>query len=422
MFLTHRGQRCLSILFSLFIWTGISESRAEILAVTFPYRAPKGDYVTQQDRYHTFRIPGMVVTGDGSILAFAEGRRGGGSDPTIDENAPIDMVLRRSTDQGRTWKPIQVIDSGFRPDGSLVDFADPTPVFDAMTQTVHLLYGQWPDRGPMVMKPGQSPDADAVNHVTWVRSSSDHGRSWSQRRQIDYPDEPSETNDGFYWRQAEPGPGHGIQLQWQDPQVAPNGRLVVPAKRYRSRTPDGPATAEPFVYYSDDHGRTWKVGRATGGPAANEDEVVELTDGRLLLDARQTRGAFRRRHISADGGLSWGPDLSDSIALTRVDGSMVRYSAARAGHDKDRILFSAPQGRGGLNRTRITVWTSYDEGKTFVNPVKFNDGFAAYSVLQRLSDGTIGLLAETSQEEGVRYGEISFHRFDIGELEQDTRR
>ena len=148
---------------------------------------------------------------------------------------------------------------------------------------------------------------------------------------------------------------------------------------------------------------------------------MELTDGRLLLDARQTRGAFRRRHISADGGLTWGPDLSDTIALTRVDGSMVRYSATRAGHDRDRILFSAPQGRDGLNRTRITVWTSYDEGETFVNPVKFNDGFAAYSVLQRLSDGTIGLLAETSQEEGVRYGEISFHRFDIGELEEGSR-
>ena len=196
MFLIYRGHRCLSILFSLFICTGISQIRAEVLGVTFPYKAPKGDYVTRQDQYHTFRIPGMVVTGDGAILAFAEGRRGGGSDPTIDENAPIDMVLRRSTDQGRTWKPMQVIDSGFWPDGSRVDFADPTPVLDAMTQTVHLLYGQWPDRGPMVMKPGQSPDADAVNHVTWVRSSSDHGRSWSQRRQIDYPDEPSETNDG----------------------------------------------------------------------------------------------------------------------------------------------------------------------------------------------------------------------------------
>ncbi len=316
---------------------------------------------------------------------------------------------------------MQVIASGFRPDGELVDFGDPTPVFDAVTQTVFLFYGQWPDKGPTVMAPGQNPDPDAANHVTWIRASNDHGRTWSERRQIDYPDEPTETGDGFYWRQAEPGPGPGIQLQWQDPQVPPNGRLVVPAKRSRSRTPDGPATPEPFVYYSDDHGKTWQVGAATAGPDANEDEVIELTAGRLLLDARQDHGDFRRRHISPDGGLSSGPDLSDTIALPRVDASMVRYSATRAGHDKDRILFSAPQGTNGLNRTRITVWTSYDEGKTSVNPVKFNDGFAAYSVLQRLSDGTIGRLAETSQEEGVRYGEISFHRFDIGELERSSR-
>ena len=327
MLLTCRGHRWHSILFSLFIWSGISQSRAEVLGVTFPYRAPKGDFVTRQDRYHTFRIPGMVVAGDGSILAFAEGRRGRGRDPTIDENAPIDMVLRRSTDQGRTWEPMQVIDSGFRPDGSRVDFADPTPVFDAVTRTVHLVYGQWPDRGPLVMKPGQSPDADAVNHVTWVRSSNDHGRTWSQRRQIDYPDDPSETNDGFYWRQAEPGPGHGIQLQWQDPQVAPNGRLVVPAKRYRSRTPDGRATAEPFVYHSDDHGKTWKVGAATGGPTANEDEVVELTDGRLLLDARQTRMELFAAATSASTAASVGDPTCRTLSPS--PGWTVPWSAIR---------------------------------------------------------------------------------------------
>ena len=104
MSVSYRNHRWLSIFFILFILTGISQSRAEVLGVTFPYRAPKGDYVTQQDRYHTFRIPGMVVSGDGSILAFAEGRRGRGSGPRRDENAPIDLVLRRSTDQGKTWE------------------------------------------------------------------------------------------------------------------------------------------------------------------------------------------------------------------------------------------------------------------------------------------------------------------------------
>jgi hypothetical protein len=97
-------------------------------SVTVPFVSPKGDYVTQPDRYHTFRIPGMIVAPDGSVLLFAEGRRGDGSDPRRDENAPIDLVMRRSIDNGRSWEPMAVIDSGFRPNGDLIDFADPTPV------------------------------------------------------------------------------------------------------------------------------------------------------------------------------------------------------------------------------------------------------------------------------------------------------
>jgi sialidase-1 len=235
-----------------------------------------------------------------------------------------------------------------------------------------------------------------------------------------YPDEPHETLDGLYWRQAEPGPGNGIQLQWQD-DSSRDGRLVIPAKRSGSSTPDGEVTVEPFVYYSDDHGKTWQVGNVTPGPDANEDEVVELTNGKLLLDGRQNSGNFRRRHLSADGGVTWGANRSDNTPITRVDGSLARYSAKRAQGEKDRLLFSAPRGEGGLNRNNITVWTSYDEGRTFTNPVQFNSGFAAYSVIQRLSDGSVGLAVETAREEGVRYGEITFYRFHITELENQVR-
>ncbi|MCZ6852787.1 MAG: sialidase family protein, partial [Gammaproteobacteria bacterium] len=377
---------------------------------------PKGEYVSQQDLYHTFRIPGMVVTRDGSILLFAEARRGDGSDPRRDENAPIDLVMRRSTDNGDTWEPMVVIDSGYRPNGDLVDFADPTPVLDATTGTVFLFYGQWPDMAPITVAYGQDPDSADGNHVVWVRSSTDGGKTWSDREQVVYPDESQETSDGLYWRQAEPGPGNGIQLQWQD-DASRNGRLIIPAKRSGSKTPDGEVTVEPFVYYSDDHGETWQVGNVTSGPDANEDEVVELTDGTVLLDGRQNSGDFRRRHRSNDGGVTWGPDTPDTIPLTKVDGSLVRYSAQRTGQDRDRILFSGPRGEAGLNRNNITIWTSYDEGKTFTNPVQFNTGFAAYSVIQRLRDGSIGMVVETAKDEGVRYGEITFYRIDIAQLE-----
>ncbi len=409
-----------SVVVLAILWTCTLQfqARAETISVTVPFVSPKGSYVTQRDRYHTFRIPGMIVARDGSILVFAEGRRGDGSDPRRDKNAPIDIVMRRSTDNGRTWQPLVVIDSGFRPNGDLADFGDPTPVLDATTGTVFLFYGQWPDIAPRNVAYGQSTDSDDGNQTVWVRSSTDHGKTWSDRKQIVYPDEPNETSDGLYWRQAEPGPGSGIQLQWQDHKTR-NGRLIIPAKRAASKTPDGQVTVEPFVFYSDDHGKTWQVGKVTPGPDANESEVVELTDGRVLLDARQNSGDFRRRHLSTDGGVTWGADNPDDIRLTKVDGSLARYSAKRAGHDRDRILFSGPRGQGGLNRNNITVWSSYDEGKTFVKPVQFNSGFAAYSVVQRLSDGTIGLLLETASGVADRYGEIKLYRFKAAELEAE---
>ncbi len=414
---------CVAIFVIVVTWASHFQATAEVISVSVPFVSPKGSFVTQQDRYHTFRIPGMVVTQDGSVLVFAEGRRGDGDDPRIEENAPIDLVMRRSTDNGQTWQPMVVIDSGFRPNGDLLDFSDPTPLFDANTGTVFLFYGQMPDIAPLAVAYGQSADPKDGNHIVWVRSSTDNGQTWSDREQVFYPDEPRETSDGFYWRQAQPGPGNGIQLQWQDPMGSRNGRLIIPAKRRGSSTPDGLVTVvEPFVYYSDDHGKTWHVGNVTPEPDANEAEVVELIDGRVLLDARQNSGNFRRRHLSTDGGVTWGPDSPDDIPITPVDGSMVRYSAKRATHDRDRILFSGPRGESGLNRNNITVWTSYDEGKTFTNPVQFNNGFAAYSVVQRLADGTIGLVVETANDAAVRYGEITFCRFDIAELEAEVRR
>ena len=404
------------ILAILSMWIVQFRAHAEVSSVTVPFVSPKGSYVTQPDRYHTFRIPGMIVARDGSILIFAEGRRGDGSDPRRDKNAPIDLVMRRSTDNGRTWEPMVVIDSGFRPNGDLVDFGDPTPVLDATTGTIFLFYGQWPDLASRTVAYGQSTDPDDGDHIVWVRSTSDNGKTWSDRKQIVYPDEPGETSDGLYWRQAEPGPGSGIQLQWQD-RKSRNGRLIIPAKRSGSSTSDGPVTVEPFVYYSDDHGKTWQVGNVTPGPDANESEVVELTDGRVMLDARQNSGDFRRHHLSIDGGVTWGPDNPNDIPLTQVDGSLGRYSAKRAAHDRDRILFSGPRGERGLNRNNVTVWTTYDEGQTFVNPVQFNSGFAAYSVVQRLADGTIGLLVETASGAADTYGKITFYRFGVAELE-----
>lgn len=396
----------------------------EVNFVSQPFISPKGAYVTTEGSYHTYRIPGMVIAADGSVLAFSEGRRGDGSDPRRDDNAPMDMCMRRSTDGGVTWDPLVVVDPGFRSNGARVDFGDPTPVLDESTGSIWLLYGQWPDYGPITANWGQDPDSADDNHVMWVQSSSDHGVTWSGPTQIDYPDEPSETSDGLYWRNAEPGPGNGIQLRWQtNPSL--NGRMVIPAKRSGSATVDGSSSSEAMVYYSDDHGATWLVGdlASAGG---NENEVVERINGQLLLDAR---AGTRTRFTSDDGGTTWADAPSSDVPITTVDASLVRYSAVRDGHDRDRMLFSGPGGNpvgSGSGRTNQLVWTSYDEGETFINPVQFvfDAEQSAYSVVARLHDDSIGMLVETSGDEvfnlGQSYGDITYFNFDLDVLEGMT--
>ena len=97
---SSRDVRSIAALVVVLTWFSHLPAVAESTPVSVPFVSPKGAYVTQQHRYHTFRIPGMIVSPDGSILLFAEGRRGKGSDPRRDENAPIDLVMRRSTDNG----------------------------------------------------------------------------------------------------------------------------------------------------------------------------------------------------------------------------------------------------------------------------------------------------------------------------------
>lgn len=418
--MSHRYLSVFRVLLTSLVFVTGAHAWAEIKTINHPFIADPNNsdrFITARKDYRSFRVPGMVSAPDSSILVFAEGRRGKGGDPRTEKDAPADIVMRRSTDFGRTWLPMVVIAAGHHPAGNR-DYGDPNPVVDQVTGRIFVFFGQWADVGPRTPPNGQSTDPANGHHTTWYSTSDDNGKTWSEAKQVVYPDIPTQTPDGLYWRSGEPGPGNGIQLQWQNDPIR-NGRLLIPARRNGSASPDNRAHSTPFVYFSDDHGETWQIGNPTKGPNASEDEIVELTNGDILLNARQKdKGTFRRQHLSSDGGVTWGPNLLGDVKQSQVHCSLARYSAVRSGHDRDRLFFSAPIGRKDrLTRENIGVWTSYDEGKTFINPKQFNEEFAAYSVINRLADGSIGLIVETAAEDGKLYGDITFYNFDIQHLE-----
>jgi len=337
-------------------------------------------FISGTDGYHTYRIPAVIVTPKGTILAFCEGRKKSSSD-----TGDIDIVLKRSTDGGKTWGKMQVVaDHGPHVIGN------PCPVVDRTTGTIWMpLTRNRGDEPEHLIKKGVSREPRTV----WLTKSTDDGLTWAEPVNI------SETTRKPHWRWYATGPGVGIQLK--------SGRLVVPCDHSDHSDPK----LHPFgshVIYSDDHGATWRLGGVIRDKV-NECQVVELADGSLMMNMRSYAGKRRRAiSISTDGGLTWTPPALDQTLIEPVcQASFLRYTLAGV-HDRNRLLFSNP---ASTRRVNMTVRLSYDEGKTWPVAKTINPGPSAYSCLTVLPDLTIGCLYERGERHA--YEKISFARFTL---------
>jgi sialidase-1 len=333
-------------------------------------------FVAGQDGVNTYRIPSLLVAEDGSLLAFCEARK-----ESQEDASPTDMVLKRSLDGGRSWEPMQVLFHGVGSEALM----NPCPVIDRIQHKILLICDKANARGP--------------NHQRHFQmESGDHGRTWSEPVEIE--ERIRNYDDTF-----NPGPGVGIQLK--------NGRLVVPG--YSGELfEDFDENWKSRVLYSDDHGLSWTLG-APIPELGDESQAVELADGTLMLNFRANMGLSARGvATSLDGGESWSQCRSDkALNECPCQASLVRYSLASE-EGKDRLLFSNPDNSGEefnvVERTRMTVRMSYDEGRTW--PVKrlIHAGPASYSGMVRLPDGDIGLIFEGGEKhrrEWIRYCRFS---------------
>lgn len=343
-------------------------------------------YTGGAEGYRVFRIPSVVVSRKGTLLAFCEGRKFSGSDET-----PTDLVLKRSIDGGKTWTPLMTLVRAV-PEAAM----DPCAVVDRTDGKIFLLYDRWPELAKDRMRKDHRRAAGlGRDSITgWVVTSTDDGLTWSEPRDITASTKRAE------WTEIIHGPGVGIQTR--------SGRLVVPCNYHHKGN-------RSFVICSDDRGRSWQLGGETG-PGVDESQVVELADGRLMLNMRSYRGKHCRAvSYSADGGKTWS-EVTDVPELVErpTQGSILRYTLAGP-QDKNRLLFCNPADPS--QRVNLTVRISYDEGRTWPVSRTLYAGSGLYSCLTVLPGGTIGCLFE---RDNCRT--ISFARFSLEWLSSGSDR
>lgn len=332
-------------------------------------------FVSGADGYKSYRIPSIITTQKGTLLAFCEGRKNSAADA-----GDIDLLLKRSTDGGRTWSAQQVIWND-----SANTCGNPCPVIDETTGAIWLLmtHNLGDDKeGAIIKKLSRS------TRTAWVCKSSDDGITWSA------PVDITATTKKPGWGWYATGPGIGIQIK-NGPH---KGRLVIPCDYSYNDSTTIPADGHPgmgsHIIYSDDHGSSWKLG-GTITPKVNECQVVEVADGNgtLLMNMRSYFKRNCRTHsISYDGGITWtAPFDLPALVEPVCQASIIRYTWP-VKKKKGCMLFLNPASSG--KRHNMTIRASYDEGQTWPVIRTLYAGPSAYSCMTILPDKTIACLYE----------------------------
>ena len=328
-----------------------------------------------EDAVNTYRIPGIIQTDRGTLIAVYDNRYTGSGD--LPGN--IDVGMSRSIDSGKTWQPMRVImDMGAPHDNNGV--GDPAILFDPVAKKIFVA-ALWSkgNRSIAGSLPGLSPDTTGQFVLV---SSADDGLTWT----APYTITPQVKNPAWYLFFN--GPGSGIAMQ--------DGKLVFAAQYWNeARVPYS------TIIYSNDNGTSW-TGKILG-PKSNttESQVVETTPGTLMLNMRDNRGSFRSVATTTNMGTSWTEHPTSYSALPDpvCMASLIKAKVNVNGIMKDVLFFSNPNTSSG--RYNITIKASLDLGQTWlpINQLLIDERQCyGYSCLTKIDDNTIGILYEGTKE------------------------
>ena len=327
-----------------------------------------------KDGNATYRIPAIIKLKSGKLLAFAEGRRKGAGD-----FADVNIVLKTSVDNGKSWSEMKdVAENGDLQAGN------PAPVVDYFDKNfpqgrIFLFYNTGNNTEAQVRK-GNG------NREVWYKTSVDEGKNWSESVKISDQVKMSD------WRSYANTPGHALQIT----KGKFKGRIIVPFNYSKGEPNKDFSDYMATVFYSDDHGKTFRISNDIGIKGSNESTAAELPNNGILLNSRNQKGDEKYRIFarSMNGGESWNEvgfdkNLPDPVC----QGSLLNLT--------DKIIaFSNNADQN--NRNNLTLRISFDEGNTWAKNImvdgkenpKPNEDFTAYSDLVLIDKNRVGILYE----------------------------
>jgi sialidase-1 len=363
-------------------------------------------YTSGQEGHKTYRIPAIIKNKQGHLLAFAEGRVNGSGD-----FGDINIVLKISRDQGRTWSTL----------ATLVDYQDlqagnPTPILDTTDPRfpkgrVFLFYNTGNNHENEIR------EGKGLREV-WYITSTDGGLTWSSAvnitSQVHRPNQPSRNSAYRFkedWRHYANGPGHGMQFT-QGPHA---GRILIAANHSEGPRGERGSDYRAHTFYTDDHGDTFHLGASIAIPGSNESSATEISGGKLLMNIRNQRGDIRQRIIglSEDGSASWketyfDPQLPDPIC----QGSILTIA-----QKKQAFTLAFSNAADTKNRDNLTIRISQDDGRTWPISIPVDNGasagespkdFTAYSDLVLLDSKNIGIVYERKDYSQIVFKKIKW--------------
>jgi len=359
-------------------------------------------FISGTEGYKSFRIPAIIKLPDNSLLAFCEGRLKGAAD-----FGDINIVMKRSMDQGVTWSSLQkIVDADTLQAGNaapVVDLTDP----QYPNGRVFLFYNTGNNHESELRK------GNGLREV-WYICSADGGTSWTApvniTTQVHRPRQPLvNTSYNFTedWRTYANTPGHALQFGWG----RYKGRIYIAANHSQGAPKKAFEDYAAHGYYTDDHGKTFHLSESVNFPGSNEATAAQIDRHGLLLNCRNQQGRIRARIVakSNDGGQTWSyisadPQLPDPIC----EGSLLNIGTINGKH-----ILAFCNAADTAQRNNLTLRISYNGGRSWARNIPIDKttekktDFTAYSDIVFLNKNQIGVLYERDG-----YREIVFRVVD----------